>query len=71
MRYPAHGTTAYRLLGAIVWRPYHWLKLRQEPELRPFMIRRRIWGGERITPERRMKLRRLRAELSDAFEVEA
>lgn len=60
-----HGSVAYRLLAALVWRPYHWVKYRQAPELRVFMIRRRIWGGERIDPVRRAQLRMLLETLQE------
>lgn len=63
MSYPRHGSLGYRLLAALVWKPYHWIVYRQPPELRIFMIRRRIWGGERITPARRRELAALLAEL--------
>lgn len=44
----------YVLAGWLIWRPYYWLTYRQD--LRAFMIRRRVWGGPRITRERRQEL---------------
>jgi hypothetical protein len=70
MKYPAHGSIGYRLLSTFVWQPYHWAKYRPEPDLRPFMIRRRVWGGKRITPERMAECAALRKELAECFEDE-
>jgi hypothetical protein len=63
-------TVKYRLLGAIVWKPYHWIVYRQAEALRPFMIRRRIWGGERITRERREQIERLWADIRGTLDDE-
>ena len=63
MRYPAHGSFGYKILATLIWRPYYWITYRQEPELRAFMTRRRIWGGPRITAERRSELAELHQSL--------
>lgn len=68
MKYPKHGSRSYRLLAVLIWRPYYWIRFRPEPELRMFMIRRRIWGGERISIERRNELAELRRNLAGIFE---
>jgi hypothetical protein len=49
--------------ATLVWRPYYWAVYRHEPELRPFLIRRRIRGGGKITAERRRQLRDARESL--------
>lgn len=66
-----HDSFAYRLLGAVVWKPYYWVIYRQEPYLRAFMIKRRIWGGEHITVERKEQLRVLFAEVFETDEMGA
>jgi hypothetical protein len=44
-------------LSTLVWRPYYWIVYRHEPDLRPFLIRRWIWGGGKLTPERRQRIK--------------
>lgn len=71
MKYPEHGSLGYRLLAALIWKPYYWAVYRPEPELRVFMIKRRVWGGERITQARRAQLAELYHELCQVAEMGA